>query len=151
MALLRRSPAHNDVASKAMAERSMRKLLCLFSLLTTLVGPSFAAEEQSPDTIADVRCLAVGLRISQSPDPAQKNAGLMVTLYYLGRLDGRTPTLGLEDLIAQEIEKMNDAVFRAEAMRCGNHLTVRGQQLTEIGEDLVKRGQALQQQPTPSK
>lgn len=129
----------------------MRKLFCLFSLLPTIVGPSYAAEEQSPETIADVHCLAVGLRILQSPDPAQKNAGLLETLYYLGRLDGRTPTLGLEDLIAQDIEKMNDAAFRAEAVRCGNHLTVRGQQLTEIGEHLTKRGQALQQQPTPSK
>jgi hypothetical protein len=126
----------------------MRLLLALICLLPTILGPSFAAEDPNSETIADIHCLAVGLRISQLPDASQKSAGMMATLYYIGRLDGRTPKLDLENLMVQEIPKLNDATFRAEAVRCGNGLTVRGQQITEMGEHLVKRGQAMQQ-PRP--
>jgi hypothetical protein len=136
------------VLPKIDKELSMRILLVLACLLPTILGPSYAAEEPNPETIADIRCLAVGLRISQLPDASQKSAGMMATLYYVGRLDGRTPKLDMETLISQEIPKLNDATFRAEAVRCGNGLTARGQQLTEMGEHLIKRGQAMQQ-PAP--
>jgi hypothetical protein len=127
----------------------MRRLLALICLLPTILGPSFAADDPNSETIADIHCLAVGLRISQLPDASQKSAGMMATLYYMGRLDGRTPNLDLENLIVQEVPKLNDATFRAEAVRCGNGLTVRGKQITEMGEHLVKRGQAMQQQTSP--
>jgi hypothetical protein len=127
----------------------MRRLLVLICLLPTILGPSFAADHPNSETIADIHCLAVGLRISQLPDASQKSAGMMATLYYMGRLDGRTPNLDLENLIVQEVPKLNDATFRAEAVRCGNGLTVRGKQITEMGEHLVKRGQAMQQQTSP--
>src|SRR6202042_175852 len=98
----------------------------------------------NPETIADINCLAIGFRILQLPDASQKSAGMMETLYYIGRLDGRTPRVDLENLISQEIPKLNDATFRSEAVRCANSLTARGQQLTEMGEHLMKRGQAMQ-------
>lgn len=128
----------------------MRKLFCLICLLPGIVGPSHAADEQDPETIADVRCPAVGLRISQLPDSSQKSAGLLATLYYLSRLDGRTPKLHLEASLSRDIESMDGDAVRAEAVCCGNSLTARGQQLIEIGEHLRKRGQAMNGLPTPA-
>jgi hypothetical protein len=128
----------------------MRKILPLtIGMLLTITGPSNAADEQNSDTIGDVRCVVVGLKIAQLPDATQKAAGVMVTLYYIGRLDGRTPNLAMEDLISQEAQNITSASFQVEAARCGNSLKARGQALTEMGEHLTKRAQATQPQPSP--
>lgn len=131
-------------------ELPMRKLLAVACITLIVIAPSDAAPEHAAENIADVRCLAVGLRMAQLPDPSQKSAGMMATLYYIGRLDGRAPSLDLQDLIVQELLRMTGAAFQTEAVRCGTNLTARGKNLAELGEHLLKRGQALQSQQVPN-
>jgi len=62
-------------------------------------------------------------------------------MYFLGRIDGRAPGADLENQIIAQIKTLNNEQFRAEAQRCGQILLVRGKATTEIGRDLVKKGQ----------
>lgn len=71
----------------------------------------------------------------------------MLALYYLGRLDGRDPKLDVEKLIIEQVKTMTNADYSSEAVRCGNSLTTKGQQITRIGRDLIKRGQETQKVP----
>lgn len=108
-------------------------------LLTALAILSLPARAQDADNVADVRCVAVGVRFAVMADSTQKSIGTLIVLYYIGRLDGRAPTLDLEKLLTDQISKMTDADYSAEAMRCGQNLTAKGAQITHIGEDLQKR------------
>jgi hypothetical protein len=114
-----------------------------------LVAPA-ASRAASEVDIADVRCVAVAFRISELPAPVQKSSGLLMAVYYLGRLDGRAPERDIEDLIFEQITKMTNEDYRAEAVRCGNTLTEKGRKITQMGENLSRRGQQLQKPPAPS-
>jgi hypothetical protein len=68
---------------------------------------------------------------------------IFLTWYYMGRLDGRAPKLDLENMLIEEIKKMTSADYAAEAERCGASLKTRGQQVTQIGKNLMERGNKM--------
>ncbi|HTC51394.1 MAG TPA: hypothetical protein VK700_05615 [Steroidobacteraceae bacterium] len=125
----------------------------LICILAASAGPSlvYAAPAQDPETAADVRCIAVGFRMAQADNPQVKSAGQLLTLYYLGRLEGHTTQGNVEDLIIEQVTKMDEPAFHSEATRCGSGLTAKGQQLTKISQDLAKLGQQLQPSSAPPK
>jgi hypothetical protein len=59
------------------------------------------AHPQDVETVADVRCVVVGMQMSRSFDATQHASGAMVVMYYLGRLDRVVPgpnlPLGIPD------------------------------------------------------
>jgi hypothetical protein len=116
----------------------MWKKCCVSVVLAALTVVSLPARAQDADNIADVRCVAVGIRFAVTPDSTQKSIGTLIILYYLGRLDGRAPTLDVEKLLTAQIAKMTDADYTAEAMRCNQNLTAKGAQITHLGEDMQK-------------
>ena len=93
---------------------------------------------QDAETLADIRCVAVGIRSAELPDSHQKSTGTLLVLYYIGRLDGRNPTLDIEKLVTDQIARMNDADYSAESLRCSRDLTAKGVQITRLGDDLRK-------------
>ncbi len=113
-------------------------------LLSVLAGAlafwSVQASAQDAEIIADLRCVIVGMGASEMPDPNVHSAGMMLTIYYLGRLDARVPKLDIEEPMIKEISKMTPADYKSEAQRCGASLTTKGQQITRIGQDMVQRG-----------
>ena len=115
-----------------------KKSLASAALAAMWVIASAAAKAQDADNVADIRCVAVGIRFAELPDSHQKSTGTLLVLYYIGRLDGRAPSLDIEKLLADQIAKMNDADYSAEATRCGKWLAVKGEQITHIGEDMMK-------------
>lgn len=117
----------------------MTKKHWLSLLIAALTLVPFQAMAQDADTIADVRCVAVGIRSAELPDSRQKSTGLLMALYFIGRLDGRDPKLDLEALLAAQLSKMTAADFTAEATRCGNSLATKGAQITRVGQDLLKQ------------
>ena len=124
--------------------------------LTVLAGiltlSSLQARAQDAETIGDVRCLIVGMKISGMADSTQQSAGLMLSMYYIGRLDGRVPQLDIEDLMIREISTMTTADYGSEAKRCGASLTNKGQEITRIGKDMIERGKKMLDKPiTPAK
>lgn len=115
-----------------------KKYRLLLFLAALTLGP-LRAMAQDADTVADVRCVAVGIRSAELPDSRQKSTGLLMALYFIGRLDGRDPKLDLETLLAEQLAKMTAADFTAEAARCGNSLATKGAQITHVGQDLLKQ------------
>jgi hypothetical protein len=118
------------------------------TLLGALAGAltlvSAKALAQDAETIADVRCVIVGIRFAGMADAAQHSAGMMLSMYYIGRLDGRVPKLDIEELMIKEISAMTESDYGSEAKRCGGSLTAKGQEVTRIGKDIVERGQKMQ-------
>jgi hypothetical protein len=95
------------------------------------------ARAQDPENIADVRCVLVGFRLQQAGSSVQKSSGVMLALYYLGRLDGRSPGLNLEQLAAEQARRMSDPDYASEAKRCGKDLGKKGQQIARLGKDFA--------------
>jgi hypothetical protein len=125
------------------------RYLAGMALLAVIVAPAISLAASQED-IADVRCLAVAFRISQLPAAEQKSGGVLMAIYYLGRLDGRAPDRDIEELIIDQITKMTNDDYRTEAVRCGNSLTEKGRKITQLGEDLSRREKQLQQPPVPT-
>lgn len=106
--------------------------LAAFGVLSATARASTA----SPETIVDVQCVVVGARLSMSSDQRQQKSGEMLLVYFLGRIEGRSPKLVLEPLIEQEAKKMTDATLSKSASRCAAELSARGAEIAKIGRDL---------------
>lgn len=113
-------------------------ILAAVGMLVGLCQAVCAADQQ---VAADVRCVVVGLRMVQMTTPQPRAAGMMLAVYYLGRLDNRAPDAEVERLIEREAEKMTEAEFRAGATQCGKALTLKGQEIQKIGADLTHKAQ----------
>jgi hypothetical protein len=112
-------------------------------LVLVLAVPLLSAESQvvvDTDSVADVRCFMVAMQIGKTPGTTQQTAALTGAMYYLGRLDGRSPKLDLESVMVAEEAKMTPADLRSEAVRCGATITARGNEIQRIGKDLIERG-----------
>jgi len=112
--------------------------LSLPLLLAGLTVAPLAVAAQDPGTIADIRCVAVGIRFAEMPDSPRKSTGTLLVLYYMGRLDGRDPKLAVEDLLTEQIMKMTDSDYAAEAVRCDRQLNDKGQQIARMDQDMLK-------------
>ena len=108
-------------------------------LVATVGLASVRIGAQESVNIADVRCVAVGMKLAGAANSADQSRGFLLTLYYLGRLDGRVPKLDIENLLIAEGSKMTSSDDASEAKRCGARLAVKGEQITKIGKDLIER------------
>ena len=117
----------------------MQNLYRLSLVAVGLVLFSAVTRSQSADTIADVRCVAVGIGLARKTSALENSTGMMLTLYYIERLDGRTQRINLEDLLIDEISRMTPADYESEAKRSGMGLAEKGRQITSIGKDMAER------------
>ena len=62
----------------------------------------------------------------------------MILMYYLGRIDGRSPHVDLQKLLKSETDSMNTAALNNAASRCGKEFSARGEQIVQIGKTLGK-------------
>jgi hypothetical protein len=104
-----------------------------------LLSAQAKAKAQDAETIADVRCVIVGFNFAAMKDSQHQIAGAMMSLYYVGRLNGRAPKLDLESLLIKEVEVMTPSDYELEAKRCGASLSNKGQEISQIGKDLAAR------------
>jgi hypothetical protein len=110
----------------------------LVATLGLLASMRIGAQEAV--NIADIRCVVVGMKLAAATSSPDQSRGFLLTLYYIGRLDGRLPKLDIEHLIIEETRKMADADYASEEKRCGAGLAEKGRQITEIGKHLVESG-----------
>ena len=109
--------------------------------MTLLATLSASADAQPPsETVADVQCLVVGAQLAASPDQQQKLVGSMMAIYFLGRIDGRSPAVELQELLKQEATKLTGSELGRAARRCGAQLSARGAEITRIGRTLEQLG-----------
>jgi hypothetical protein len=90
-------------------------------------------------TKEDVRCFIALGTLAQSDDPTIKTAATAGTLYFLGRLDGRSPGLDMEAAVAAETPEMTEADHAALLRSCGGKMEERGNYLIEVCKALKRR------------
>jgi hypothetical protein len=103
-------------------------------LLVFLTKASFS---QDADTSADLQCLVAIMETGPQIDKVAPGSSQVAAMYFLGRIDGRAPTLDLEKAIRRVAASMSRKDISAADMRCGKQLTARGQTMQAIGEHLI--------------
>lgn len=120
--------------------RGMRtKSICTYIVLFTLAlveASGATAEELRDKTPPDLQCLAVGTIMSASQDPQARSFGVVMAIYYLGRLDGsgRGEDIGTKLkaeallLTAQEVQRVQGS--------CRSLLSSRSKALADVSNSL---------------
>ena len=93
------------------------------------------ATAQNDEATDDLRCLVVGLNLNQSPIETLRGASVLMTIYYMGRLEGRDPNLDLKGRIADEGRKMSAGDMQSETRRCAAELKAKGEAIAEMGKN----------------
>jgi len=110
------------------------------AVMATWVSAWPVASAEPDATTSDLRCLvSAAVMSSSSDDPKVKSAGQLAAIYFLGRLDGRTPDLDLEARFAEQAHAMTDADVKSQLQSCGATLSARGAALQTIGKDLDQK------------
>lgn len=119
----------------------------IFALASLLTCAALPAKADDQALRADIRCTIVGVLMVDKGGQAG-SLGMLASLYFLGKVDGRVPDADLEKLMTEEILKMNPALVESEAKRCGAELSERGKNLKTIGGDIQDRLSDLQKPKT---
>ncbi len=106
---------------------------------------------QADETSNDVRCLVIFMQMSNAQAQAAQTGGLIGSFYYMGKLDGRSQGLDLEKLILTEVANMSENSFKADAARCGNDMTRRGQAAADLGKALQQHAAQMEKLGEPPK
>jgi hypothetical protein len=91
------------------------------------------------ETRSDVRCFtALAILTADAKEEDIMNLTI-VSQYYLGRIDGRSPGLDLESALAAEAESMGENEIRQLVKSCAVRVQERGRQLQSFGEGMQER------------
>lgn len=126
---------------------TVKVLLSAMALATTLLSTSNACAADA-ETTTDVRCLVVSAMLASKGDAANEAAGLMASLYYLGRLDGHDPNLDLSKTLTDEALKLKPGDIPPLAKTCGATMKDRGKALSAAGAALKDRAEDLDKPKT---
>jgi len=99
-----------------------------------LASMSIASADEND---ADVACVFVGMRMSQSPDERTRSVSVGVIMYYIGKLDGQSPHLDLQSRLNVVQAHMTHDVLLSEARRCENQIEARGNAINLMGQGLA--------------
>lgn len=110
----------------------------MFSLV---LATAAAAAQPSPADMQDLRCIAAFATLASLTDKADDQEKMLVgMLYYVGKLDGRSPGIDmagpLKTLVTQPDYLGKDLL--ADSERCGNEMKARGAELQKIGGAMKK-------------
>ena len=113
----------------------IRRTACAALVLAlAAVGP---ARAEAPETVTDLKCLVFAINLSGDPDTTKAGAGAMAALYFMGRIDGREPTMDVGKRINELRLKQSD--MAAMSATCGGMLQARGKALAEIGSSAAPK------------
>src|SRR4051794_27445017 len=96
-----------------------------FAAASAIVCVLLTGQARADDTSDDIKCLAVSLDLSGSQDPDEQSLGMLSTMYWLGRLDGRAPAQDLEKQMQAGAFDMRAVDEKAEAARCAQVMATR--------------------------
>lgn len=127
----------------------MKKWILGAGLAAAMATASGAA--RADETSDDVRCLIIFMQMSNAQAQAAQTGGLIGSFYYMGKLDARSRDLDLEKLILTEVANMSENSFKADAARCGNDMTRRGQAAADLGKALQQHAAQMEKLGEPPK
>lgn len=119
----------------------MKKMILGVAFAAMAMG---AAPAHADANSEDVRCLVIFMQMSNASAQAAQTGGLIGAFYYMGKLDGRSQGMDLEKMILDEVAHMSEASFQADAKRCGDDMTKRGQAAADLGKALQQHAQQMQ-------
>lgn len=104
--------------------------------LSLAAAPPAAAQTPSAAEVADMQCFAVvallGSQMEEdSPDMAGIAGGMM---YYLGRLEGRSPRTDWLKQMKTYLEKIDEKELEPHFERCGRELEITGSAMVAWGD-----------------
>jgi TonB family protein len=114
-------------------------ILAICALSLTLTRNARAQTSHDLPPTSDIRCLVVGVTMSNTEDPPQRVSGAMLAVFFFGRLD-RFPPKAIENAIAKEASTWTQVDSQSEASRCGKELEARAESMNELGKELVRLG-----------
>ena len=90
----------------------------------------------------DLHCLAAFASIIDAADEDKKSGLMIVTSFYIGRIDAEAPDLDLEGALVAvlAVPGYQEKTFQADLKRCGAEMQIKGAALKKVGNALVKRG-----------
>jgi hypothetical protein len=92
-----------------------------------VAGLAGAAQADEWATGADVRCVVAFTALVNNP--TYRDAAASGIFYYVGRLEGRDPTLDLAKALRQVRGAMQTSQYGSEAQRCGAELKAKNDEL----------------------
>lgn len=116
-------------------------------VLLPMIAAAVAAAPVAPISamdLADSKCIAIiALMAGKAQDETQKTGLASGLMYYIGRIDARTPGF---DFSGQIIRLFNDKTFmetqiKPEAQRCGAEMTAKGKEVQAFGDSLKQAAQ----------
>jgi hypothetical protein len=112
------------------------RVSCLSGILACVASfnQSSASTNDLPGLRADVLCTVVGIKAAKASDSARRTAGLVTALFYLGSVDARAPNGSGDKMITDELAAISNTELHAEAIRCGNDLSRKGEWLERVGK-----------------
>jgi len=87
-------------------------------LLVPLLALATAAPAPDPQTLADARCVVAMGSVIDTPDPKAKQLAVMTLLYFMGRIDGRSPGLDIKTVYDGEAKKMSPQEVKPMVQSC---------------------------------
>jgi hypothetical protein len=90
------------------------------------------------DNTTDLKCLIFGMMLAGNPDPQLQGPGRLIALYFLGRLNGRTPDQDVETKATALAKTMGPGDTAATAQACTATLTSAGKVLADSTDALQK-------------
>lgn len=123
-------------------------LPAISAFILTLAGQARAGVPYELPPTPDIRCLIVGITLSNTTDANQRISEAMLAMFYFGRLDRFQPK-DIGDAIAQEAFTWKPADAQSEEARCGKELGDKAQSMNEVGKNLMHVGVGLDNQAAP--
>lgn len=119
----------------------MLKTIMVSAAAFVLCIGAASAGDFPPDARGDLNCAVVGLELSAAPtaNTQVQQAGLMIAVYYLGRLHGRLPGIDLESPITDAANALTPERFDTERLRCAAEIQGVGQDLQAMGARIQAR------------
>jgi hypothetical protein len=115
----------------------MRKVMMLAAALAAL-GPAAGAAPAGSAQDGDLRCYIAATALARSPDRQRASSAAAMSLYYLGRLDGRDPHYDLIGHMKTVAPGLSGPQLELLLTSCSQTLAARGQALNRDAAALRK-------------
>lgn len=117
------------------------RLTVLAAISAALLSATPSIARQS-DADRDLVCMAVFAAAAGQLEQgsAEMAAVSSAIFFYLGRLEGRDPSIDWLEYFAQHVESIPVATFAATAESCGEEIESRGQSMMRWGAEMQTRG-----------
>lgn len=111
-------------------------------MFSFVIAAAAATAQPSPADLLDLRCIAALAGLSTLAEkPDQKEKMVIGMLYFVGKIDGRSPGFDYQGQLAALAAQPDYAEKNlfADAKRCGDELKARGDELQKLGNTLGNR------------